>query len=123
METTRPTSHSDPVYEINGVIHYAVTNVPGAVPETSTQALANATLPYVRLLADHGQKAFCQERALGRRRQCIQRRDHRSGRCRGVCTFVYPADGPFMIRRGAAGFFQAIRKQIGVCAMERQSRV
>lgn len=54
METTRPTTHSNPVYEVGGVIHYCVTNMPGAVPRTSTQALCNATLPYVLELAGAG---------------------------------------------------------------------
>lgn len=49
--TTRPTCHDDPVYEVDGVLHYAVANMPGAYPRTSTLALTNATLPYVRLLA------------------------------------------------------------------------
>jgi alanine dehydrogenase len=54
FETSRPTTHSDPVYEVDGVIHYCVTNMPGAVPITSTQALANVTLPYVQRLARLG---------------------------------------------------------------------
>ena len=54
FETSRPTTHSDPTYEVDGVIHYCVTNMPGAVPATSTYALTNATLPYVIALADHG---------------------------------------------------------------------
>ena len=54
IETAHPTSHSDPVYEVGGVIHYCVTNMPGAVPRTSTLALANATLPYGLELADLG---------------------------------------------------------------------
>ncbi|MBM3939626.1 MAG: alanine dehydrogenase [SAR202 cluster bacterium] len=54
IETTRPTSHHDPVYEVDGVIHYCVTNMPGAVPRTSTMALTNATLPYVIAIAHHG---------------------------------------------------------------------
>ncbi|MFN8110999.1 MAG: alanine dehydrogenase [Thermoleophilia bacterium] len=54
IETARPTTHSDPVYEVDGVVHYCVANMPGAVPVTSTPALANATLPYVLALADHG---------------------------------------------------------------------
>ena len=54
FETSRPTTHSDPVYEVDGVTHYCVTNMPGAVPATSTFALTNATLPYVLALADHG---------------------------------------------------------------------
>lgn len=53
-ETSRPTTHADPVYEENGVIHYCVTNMPGAYARTATQALTNATYTYVQLLADHG---------------------------------------------------------------------
>lgn len=53
-ETSRPTTHSDPVYVEEGVTHYCVTNMPGAVPITSTKALTNATLPYVETIADHG---------------------------------------------------------------------
>ncbi|HEX6994125.1 MAG TPA: alanine dehydrogenase [Gammaproteobacteria bacterium] len=56
--TSRPTTHADPVFVVDGVLHYCVTNIPAAVPRTATQALVNATLPYVRALADHGwQKA------------------------------------------------------------------
>ena len=54
FETSRPTTHSDPTYEVDGVLHYCVANMPGAVPITSTYALTNATLPYVLALADHG---------------------------------------------------------------------
>jgi alanine dehydrogenase len=54
FESSRPTTHTDPVYEVDGVIHYCVTNMPGAVPITSTKALANVTLPYVIDLADKG---------------------------------------------------------------------
>src|SRR3954471_17655394 len=54
FETSRPTTHSDPVYEVDGITHYCVTNMPGAVPITSTYALTNATLPYVLALADDG---------------------------------------------------------------------
>src|SRR4051812_43925318 len=54
FETSRPTTHSDPVFEVDGVTHYCVTNMPGAVPVTSTFALTNATLPYVLALADLG---------------------------------------------------------------------
>jgi alanine dehydrogenase len=54
LETTRPTTHSEPTYQVDGVVHYAVTNIPGAVGRTSTFALANATLPYLRRLAKHG---------------------------------------------------------------------
>ena len=54
IETTRPTTHSDPVYEVDGVVHYCVANMPGAVPRTSTFALTNVTLPFARLIARDG---------------------------------------------------------------------
>jgi alanine dehydrogenase len=54
FETSRPTTHSDPTYEVDGITHYCVANMPGAVPITSTYALTNATLPYVLALADFG---------------------------------------------------------------------
>ncbi len=54
FETSKPTTHSDPTYEVDGIIHYCVANMPGAVPITSTYALTNATLPYTLALADHG---------------------------------------------------------------------
>jgi alanine dehydrogenase len=54
FETSRPTTHRDPTFEVDGIIHYCVANMPGAVPITSTQALTNATLPYATALADHG---------------------------------------------------------------------
>src|SRR5271168_1508980 len=57
FETSRPTTHAEPTYVLDGVIHYCVTNMPGAVPRTSTFALTNATLPYVKALADHGWRA------------------------------------------------------------------
>jgi len=58
VETARPTSHSAPVYVKHGVVHYCVTNMPGAYPRTSTLALTAATLPYVRRLADQGLAAL-----------------------------------------------------------------
>ena len=58
VETSRPTTHSDPVYLVDGVVHYGVTNIPGAVSRTSSLALCNATLPYVRQLASKGVQAF-----------------------------------------------------------------
>jgi alanine dehydrogenase len=67
FETSRPTTHAEPTYVLDGVIHYCVTNMPGAVPRTSTFALTNATLPYVRSLADHGwQKAIDRDAGLAR---------------------------------------------------------
>jgi alanine dehydrogenase len=61
VETTRETTHDDPVYERHGVVHYAVGNVPGAVPHTSTYALTNATLPYVVEVAERGVRAAVEE--------------------------------------------------------------
>jgi alanine dehydrogenase len=53
-ETSRPTTHAEPTYVIDGVVHYMVANMPGAVPRTSTYALNNATLPFTLALADKG---------------------------------------------------------------------
>ena len=59
FETSHPTTHSDPVYEVDGIIHYAVANIPGAVPNTSTIALTDATLKYAVALADKGWEKAC----------------------------------------------------------------
>ncbi len=59
IETIRETTHDDPVYELHGVVHYAVGNMPGAVPHTSTYALTNATLPYIQDVAVHGPAEAC----------------------------------------------------------------
>ncbi|MHB1278426.1 MAG: alanine dehydrogenase [Bacteroidia bacterium] len=61
FETSHPTTHADPIYTIDGVIHYCVANMPGAVPYTSTLALTNATLPYALQLAEKGWKKACSE--------------------------------------------------------------
>ncbi len=61
IETTKPTTHTDPTYVIDGVLHYCVANMPGAVPYTSTNALTNATLPYAVQLADKGWKQACKD--------------------------------------------------------------
>jgi alanine dehydrogenase len=67
VETSRPTTHSEPVFVVDGVIHYCVANMPGAVPITSTKALTNATLPYVDEIADHGlREAIARDPALAR---------------------------------------------------------
>jgi alanine dehydrogenase len=66
-ETSRPTTHSEPVYEVEGVTHYCVANMPGAVPVTSTKALTNATLPYVEAIAEHGlAEAVARDHSLAR---------------------------------------------------------
>lgn len=61
FETSHPTTHDNPTYEVEGVIHYAVANIPGAVPMTSTLALDNATLPYALQLANKGWKQACKD--------------------------------------------------------------
>ena len=59
VETIRPTTHEDPIYEVDGIVHYGVANMPGAVPRTSTLALTNATFPYVSRIADLGWREAC----------------------------------------------------------------
>jgi alanine dehydrogenase len=67
VETSHPTTHSEPVFVVDGVIHYCVANMPGAVPITSTKALTNATLPYVEEIANEGlREAIAGDRALAR---------------------------------------------------------
>ncbi|HEV3407734.1 MAG TPA: alanine dehydrogenase [Gaiellaceae bacterium] len=67
FETSKPTTHSDPVYVVDGVTHYCVANMPGAVPITSTFALTNVTLPYVELIADRGvREAIAENPVLAR---------------------------------------------------------
>jgi alanine dehydrogenase len=67
FETSHPTTHSDPVYEVDGIVHYCVSNMPGAVPITSTAGLTNVTLPYVEQIADLGvREAIARSRPLGR---------------------------------------------------------
>jgi alanine dehydrogenase len=67
IETAHPTTHSDPIYVVDGIVHYCVANMPGGVPVTSTKALTNATLPYVEAIADHGlAEAVATDPALGR---------------------------------------------------------
>lgn len=78
FETSHPTTHSDPVYTIDGIVHYAVANIPGAVPNTSTIALTNATLRYVIALADKGWQQACRDDAsLARGVNMVD----------GVCTY------------------------------------
>jgi alanine dehydrogenase len=65
FETSRPTTHDNPIYETEGIIHYCVANMPGAYPKTSTIALTNVTLPYIKALADKGiEKAIKEDDAL-----------------------------------------------------------
>ena len=67
FETSRPTTHDDPTYVVDGVVHYCVANMPGAVPITSTKALTNVTLPYVEAIAEHGLAARGRARPGARR--------------------------------------------------------
>ena len=78
FETSHPTTHSEPVYTVDGIIHYAVANIPGAVPNTSTIALTNATLRYAIALADKGWQQACRDdEALARGVNMVD----------GQCTF------------------------------------
>ena len=61
FETSHPTTHAEPVYTVDGIVHYCVTNIPGAVPNTSTMALTNATLKYALQLADKGWRKACED--------------------------------------------------------------
>ena len=81
IETTHETTHNDPVYEVHGVLHYAVGNMPGAVPYTSTYALTNATLPFVVDVAVDGAAAACRADPVLRGRVQHRRRagDQRGG--------------------------------------------
>ena len=77
FETSRPTTHSDPTYEVDGVLHYCVANMPGAVPVTSTRALTNATMPYIVHVADKGVGAGGEgEPRAGQGRQRRRRQGH-----------------------------------------------
>jgi len=67
VETAKPTTHTNPVYDVDGITHYCVANMPGGVPITSTKALTNATLPYVEAIAEHGlAEAVARDPALAR---------------------------------------------------------
>jgi alanine dehydrogenase len=73
IETTKPTTHSNPTYVVDGVLHYCVANMPGAVPRTSTYALTNATIPYAVRLADEGVGAsILEDRGFARGINVIQ---------------------------------------------------
>jgi alanine dehydrogenase len=61
FETSRPTTHQDPIYEVDGIMHYCVANMPGAVARTSTLALGNATMPFMLAIADKGWRKACEE--------------------------------------------------------------
>src|SRR5262249_33817184 len=92
FETSRPTTHADPTFEIDGIIHYCVANMPGAVPVTSAQALNNATLPFVIKLANRGLAAFDDDPTLA------------AGRNLPAGRIMHPAGAPSLgFDRGPAG--------------------
>ncbi|HCY87716.1 MAG TPA: alanine dehydrogenase, partial [Desulfobacteraceae bacterium] len=66
FETSKATTHKDPVYEIDGVTHYCVANMPGAVPLTSTMALTNVTLPYALKIANNGWKTVMEDEGFAK---------------------------------------------------------
>ena len=88
FETSHPTTHTEPVYVVDGVTHYCVANMPGAVPITSTKALTNATLPYVEAIADHGLAGAVARRPGARPRR---QRDRRQGDVRPGRRSARPA--------------------------------
>jgi len=85
-ETSKPTTHSHPTYVVDGVVHYCVTNMPGAVARTSTFALSSATSPFVLALADKGLARACGRPPSGRRPQHPQRHGHQSCGGRGFAS-------------------------------------
>ena len=97
FETSRPTTHSEPTYEVDGIVHYCVANMPGAVPMTSTRALTNATLPYVEAIAEPrpGRRGAQRPRA-GARRQ----RDRGQGHLRARRARSRPPLHPALRDRG-----------------------
>jgi hypothetical protein len=80
FETSHATTHAEPTYEVDGVIHYCVANMPGAVPITSAHALNNATLQYGLMLADKGLKAIAEDRHLRAGLNVHQRPHHQPSR-------------------------------------------
>ena len=92
FETSHPTTHSDPVYVVDGVTHYCVANMPGGVPITSTMALTNATLPYVEAIAGRGLVAAVEaDPALARGVNVLGGPDHLRGRSAGARARVHAA--------------------------------
>ena len=102
FETSRPTTHSDPTYEVDGITHYCVANMPGAVPITSTYALTNATMPYVVQLANAGvaRRAWPTNPGLARGRQRRRRPGHLRAGGRGARRAVHAARRGARRRRG-----------------------
>ena len=92
--TSHATTHDDPIFEVDGIVHYCVANMPGAVPVTSTKGLTNVTLPYVEAIADRGTAAaVAADPALAQGRQHARREAHLRGRRRGARPAVHAARG------------------------------
>ena len=92
FETSHATTHAEPVYVVDGVIHYCVANMPGAVPVTSTRALTNATLPYVEAIANRGlADAVAQRPGARQRRERRRRQGHVRGGRAGARPRVHAA--------------------------------
>ncbi len=91
FETSRPTTHSDPIFDVDGIVHYCVANMPGAVPVTSTMALTNVTLPYAEALADYGvREAIAGDPALARGVNVMRRQGHVRSRRRATASILAP---------------------------------
>ena len=91
FETSHPTTHGDPTFEVDGIIHYCVANMPGAVPITATYALTNATLPYAIALADQGVAgAIEKDPGLRPGRQRRRRQGHAPGGRRSRRRGLHP---------------------------------
>ena len=100
FETSRPTTHSDPTYEVDGVLHYCVANMPGAVPVTSTRALTNATMPVHRPRGRRGRRAGrAREPGAGQGRQRRRRQGHLRAGGRGDGAAVHGAVRGARLRR------------------------
>lgn len=84
FETSHPTTHAEPTYEVDGIIHYCVANIPGAVPCTSTLALTNATLPYAVKLADMGWEKACETDSGLKRLEYCKWKSRIPGCCRSL---------------------------------------
>ena len=121
FETARPTTHSEPVYVVDGVTHYCVANMPGAVPITSTKALTNATLPYVEAIAEHRARGGGRARPVsGPRRERARRQGHVRGRGRGAQPRVRTARGRASPVAGLTGYDSCARAFF--CADDGKSR-
>ena len=102
FETSKPTTHDAPTFEVDGIIHYCVANMPGAVPMTSAQALNNATLPFVFKLAERGLAAFDRDPHLAAGLN-VRRRTHHARRRRQLARLRQPRWYPVLSHRCGVG--------------------